>query len=172
MRVAGYEGYLVYSCRRGSANGPCPRPVHVSKPAADEYVEGLVRGLIDGGSLGLVASARELEEARKAYEAARAERRAFVEKTAVLDAEDFDLGYAARKGREVELQHGYEELLARASEVDEMPTSAAAWDGLSFAGKRKVAGGLLDAVVVSPPLSRSPNADITLRFTPRWAHRG
>jgi hypothetical protein len=59
LSVAGPERALTYSCRRKTTDGRCPRPVHVSKRAADDFVEDELVALLDRvRGVDLVASAR------------------------------------------------------------------------------------------------------------------
>jgi hypothetical protein len=158
-----------YGCRRMTSAGSCPRPVHVSAPVADEFVHDAVRDVLTRRDVHLVSSARELEQARHALERARAERKAFVKFTSVLDEDDFRAGYAERQEQEAAAAHAYDELLAQASDAEDMPTSPDAYDALDLKHQRRVAQSLIEGIVVSPPLTRSVrDRRIEDRFALTW----
>lgn len=163
-----------YGCRRFSASSTCERPVYVKKDAADDFVERQIVELLDQGSgVDLVASARGLEQARHAMEDATEQRRRFARQSDILDEEDFREGYAIRKAAEAEAVAKYEELLAKAADVDDLPTSGSAWAALKTdAARRKVARSLISGIVVAPPVSRSKFAPIEDRFEVRWTGAG
>jgi DNA invertase Pin-like site-specific DNA recombinase len=172
LSIAGYPR-TVYGCRRSSSAGPCPRPVYVSKDAADDFVEELIVHVLKRGrATGLVASARELEAARSAFERTKAEREAFVKLASALDPDDFRVGYEERRTREAEAANVYDELLGRASDADALPGDETAWKLLSDEEKRRATRLLIRSVVVAPPLSRSKLASIADRFEVRWASAG
>lgn len=141
---------MTYSCRRVRTTGCCPRPVHVSKDAADRFViETLVDALDGRQGFDLVASARELEAARRDCEEAKAQKEAFVRLADALDEADFRAGYEERRSRESETQEAYDELLARVSEVDDLPKDGSAFRRLDAEAQRRVARSLIAGIVVS-----------------------
>jgi hypothetical protein len=163
---------LTYSCRRKTTNGRCPRPVHVSKPNADRFVEETIIDVLERGGVHVVVSARELEAARAAAARASEEREAFVRLASALDPDDFQAGYSERKAREAEALDAYDALLAQTSSAHDLPADATGWRDLDERAQREIARSLISAVVVSPPLSRSPLADPAERFTIRWPSAG
>ena len=96
-------GRLSYGCRRQSSAGHCPRPVYVSKPRADAFVERVVEDELGGDRLALVASARDVESARLRIEEAREEFAAFTTKARASDpatkavATSASVSYARRR---------------------------------------------------------------------------
>jgi DNA invertase Pin-like site-specific DNA recombinase len=163
----------VYGCRRKSSAGPCPRPVYVSKDAADDFVEETIVDVLERGrGVDLVASARDLEAARNAAERARAEREAFVKLASALEPGDFRAGYEERRAREVEAAAAYDELLAQAADAQALPANGSAWNKLDFEEKRRAARSLIAGIVVAPPRSRSKLTPIADRFTVRWSGAG
>jgi DNA invertase Pin-like site-specific DNA recombinase len=173
LAVAGPTDRLTYSCRRRqTTKGRCPRPVHVSKAAADGYVEDAVRDVVRRGSLDILGDARDLAAAKVARDRAVAERKAYVKFQSALVEEDFAEGYAERQERAAQAEQVYEELLARASEVAELPGDEAAYDALEFADKRALARSLIARVLVAPPQSRSRLASIEDRFALEWKRAG
>lgn len=159
---------LSYACPRLMSTGPCPRPVAITKDVADDYVEELLAELLEQTEgVDIVASAREIERARREWQAAQDEREAFVLLSSALEAADFTAGYEQRKSRESELELRYEELLSEASEANGLPTSASAYRALDFESRRRVARRVIDSLVVSPPLSRSSFADPAERLEVR-----
>lgn len=168
LSVAGYPR-TTYSCRRTSNGERCPRPVHVSKYAADDFVEEAIIDLLEHGGVDLVASARELETLRAAAERATAERKAFVKLASALDPDDFRAGYDDRRAKEAECWHTYDEAAAEATDARELPADGSAWKQFDLAARRRVARSLIDGVVVSPPASHSKRAPIADRFSIRWA---
>jgi DNA invertase Pin-like site-specific DNA recombinase len=173
LAVAGPPDRLTYSCRRRqTTKGRCPRPMHVSKAVADAYVDGVIRNALRNEGVGLVASARELEEARLARDRAVQERKGWVKFKSVVEDEDWAEGYRQRKEAAAQAEHVYDELLARASEVADLPQDEAAYDALDFAGQRRVARSMIERIRVLPPLSRSRLAPIEDRFDLDWKRPG
>jgi DNA invertase Pin-like site-specific DNA recombinase len=172
LAVAGHADRLTYSCRRRqTTKGRCPRPVHVSKAAADQYVEDAVLDALAGGTLDLIAGARELDAAKVARDRAVAERKAVVSMKSVLD-EDFADAYEAAKEAAAHAEHVYDDLLAQTAEVAALPADEDAFDALDFEEQRRVARSLIARVVVEPPLARGRGVPVEDRFTLDWAHRG
>jgi site-specific DNA recombinase len=167
LSVAGYPR-TTYSCRRRPNGERCPRPVHVSKHAADAFVEEAIIDLLEHGSVDLVANARELETLRAAAERATAERKAFVKLASALDPDDFRAGYDDRRTHEAECWQTHDEAAADATDARELPTDGSAFKQLDLTARRRVARSLIDAVVVSPPRSHSKRAPTTDRFSIRW----
>jgi site-specific DNA recombinase len=64
LKVAGHPGKLTYSCRGGSANGTCPRPVHIVKRIADEVVTTKIVESLNAKQLDFLTSGQELKDAR------------------------------------------------------------------------------------------------------------
>jgi len=170
MRVIGSgNGRLYYGCARRSAEGPCPAPTNVTKDAADRFVdEQMVAAITDADAVELLASARELEAARKAAADATRYRKAWHKVQGTVAQGEWDEEYEERKRAEQVAAAAYEEQLAHAADVEDFPEDANAWHALDLAHQRQVARSVIDAVVVAPPASRSRYADITKRFTVRW----
>jgi hypothetical protein len=166
--IGSNHGRPSYGCRRESGDGACPRPVYISAATCNAFVHDAVRGVLDEGSLGLVSSARELERARAAYERAREESQAFVKLSSAIDVEHFQAGYADRRDREAAAAQVYDELLAHASEVDEMPTTGAGYDALDLTHQRRIARSLIERIVVSPPAPRTERGPIEDRLALDW----
>lgn len=171
LSVAGYPR-TTYSCRRRPNGEPCPRPMHVSKHAADQFVEEAIIDLLDHGGIDLVASARELETLRAAAEHATAERKAFVKLASALDPDDFRTGYDHRRIHEAECWHTHDEAAAQATDTRELPANGSAFKQLDLTARRRVARTLIDAVVVTPPPSHSSHAPTCDRLSIRWARPG
>ena len=83
-----------------------------------------------------------------------------------------DAEYEQRKQAERHAADAYEEQLAHAADVEDLPAGADAWHALDIAHQRLVARSLIDAVIVTPPASRSRYADITKRFAVRFKDGG
>ena len=75
--------------------------------------------------------------------------------------------YEQRKRAEQLAADAYEEQLAHAADVEDLPGGRGRLARAGLAHQRRVARSLIDAVVVAPPASRSRYADITERFTVR-----
>jgi len=161
------RGSQTYGCRRSSREGSCPRPVYVSKDRADAFVERELRAVLKHAKVGIVATSRDLENRRRAWEDAREETAAFVENVSARDPH-FARGKAKREADEQRAREAYELLAAQAEEAEQIP-SPSAFDDLDLDGQRHVARLLIDRVVVSPPLSRSRFANVEDRFgRPIW----
>ena len=174
MRVIGSSttGRLSYGCARRSAEGPCPAPTNVTKDAADAFVDRVMVDAIKGGKLQLLASARELETARKAVADATEHRKAWHRVQGTVPDGEWAEEYEQRKQAEQHAANAYEDQLAHAADVDDLPAGTDAWHALDVAHQRQVARSLIDAVVVAPPVTRSRYADITDRFTVRFKDGG
>jgi DNA invertase Pin-like site-specific DNA recombinase len=172
LSVSGDPARMTYACRRRTADGRCPRPVYVSKRGADRIVEKLIIDVIEQVDVGQVATAKELTQARVAAEKATAEREAFVKVASALDPDDYLAGYQERRARESEMLTAYDELLSRAADVEALPAELTGWEALPEERKRRVARSLIDRIEVSPPFTRSRLADVSERFTVRWAGTG
>ena len=122
---------------------------------------------IKDGDAELLASARELEAARQAVADATAYRKAWHRVQGAVTTASGDEEYEQRKRAERQAAAAYEEQLAHAADVEDLPADADAWHALDVAHQRRVARSLIDAVIVAPPASRSRYADITERFTVR-----
>jgi site-specific DNA recombinase len=155
-----------YGCRRRSSDGKCPRPVHVTKAIADAYVERLIVELLDSGDgIDFVVSARDIEEARLAWERAAESRSRFADFADTLDADDFRKGYAKRQDIEQTAHELYDELVARAGDAHEhFPADSTAWRLLDEEHQRRVARQLIERVTVSVPFTRSKYANVEDRF--------
>jgi Recombinase zinc beta ribbon domain len=161
-----------YGCRRvSSRGGRCPRPVYVSKPRADAFVEELLLDMLERTDLDVVASSRDLERARRSRDAARAELEAYIVNAAALDARLFTTGLQARQAKVAEADAAYEDLAAHAEAAESIP-SASAWQALNLDDRRRIARLLIDSIVVAPPLSRSKFAPVEKRLTVRWNGTG
>lgn len=176
MRVGSSGGNggkrLFYGCARRSAEGPCPAPTNVSKEAADAFVDGVMVDAIKDGRLGLLASARELEAARQAVADATAHRKAWHRVQGTVTDDEWREEYEQRQQAERHAANAYEEQLAHAADVEDLPGGADAWRALDVVHQRRVARSLIDRVVVAPPASRSRYADITERFKVRFKGGG
>jgi hypothetical protein len=155
-----------YGCRRRSVAGKCSRPMYVSKAIADAYVERLIVELLDSGEgIDYVASARDIEQARVAWQAAIDSRARFADFLDTLDPEDFRKGYAKRQEVEQAAHEHYQDLLSRADEAsDGFPASGSAWRRLDEAHQRLVARQLIERVTVSAPLAHGKNSPVERRF--------
>jgi site-specific DNA recombinase len=159
MKTAGHPGKLTYSCRNGSADGPCARPVHVTKTSADEAVEMAVAEALDSQRLAVFASAKEIADARKELDRAKAVKTDWLEKTEFLTAEELETGLAPKRKAVEIAQERYDELVAVAEESADLPKDGTAFRKLDEAGQRRVAKLLIEKAVVSPPLTGRTPAD-------------
>jgi DNA invertase Pin-like site-specific DNA recombinase len=175
LGVGGHEGRLTYGCRRVAKGGRCPRPVHVTKDAADDFVEETIEIALRHGQLAAVVSSRDRERQRARVAKAKAELEAFVVTAAALDATLFKTGIDARQVKLDDEQARYDELEARAEAAASVPTLDG-WRELKarndLEGQRRVARLLIDGIVVAPPAPRSKLAPITDRFSIRWGGGG
>lgn len=144
----------------------------MNKDAADAYVDRVMVDAIKGGALTLLASARELEQARQQVADVTAHRKAWHRVQGTVDDGEWRAEYEQRKQAERHAADAYEEQLAHAADVEDLPAGADAWHALDIAHQRRVARSLIDAVIVTPPASRSRYADITKRFAVRFKDGG
>jgi DNA invertase Pin-like site-specific DNA recombinase len=170
LNVAGHEGKLTYSSRgAASADGPPPVRVHVSKRAADAFVESTIAEALNGQALDVFASSKLVEETRQAWEQAKAELDAFLEMTDVLTKDEMTVAIAPRRAKVEAARESYDAALAEAEETVDLPDSGAAFLALDEQGRRRVARSLIERVVVSPPV---PGGTIEDRFTVDWRNGG
>jgi DNA invertase Pin-like site-specific DNA recombinase len=170
LNVAGALGKMTYSTRgAASADGPPPRRVHVSKRAADAFVESTIVEALNGQTLDVFASSKLVAETRQAWEAAKAELDAFLEMTDVLTRDEMAVAIAPRRAKVEAAREAYDAALAEAEETVDLPDSGAAFLALDEQGKRRVARSLIERIVVSPPV---PGGTIEDRFTVDWRNGG
>jgi DNA invertase Pin-like site-specific DNA recombinase len=170
LNVAGHEGRLTYSSRgAASADGPHPVRVHVSKRAADAFVESTIVAALNGQTLDVFASSKLVEETRQAWEAAKAELDAFLELTDVLTRDEMTIAISPRRAKVEATRTAYDTALAEAEETVDLPDSGAGFLALDEQGKRRVARSLIERIVVSPPV---PGGAIEDRFTVVWRNGG
>jgi DNA invertase Pin-like site-specific DNA recombinase len=170
LNVAGHKGKLTYSSRgAASADGPPPVRVHVSKRAADEFVESTIVEALDGRTLDVFASSKLVEETRQAWEAAKAELDAFLEMTDVLTKDEMTVAISPRRAKVEAAREAYDAALAEAEETVDLPDSGAAFLALDEQGRRRVARSLIERIVVSPPV---PGGTIEDRFSVDWRNGG
>ncbi len=160
-----------YACRRQLDKVRCERPTYVSKTRADEFVERAVAEVLQHGSLDVLAPSRDIDRLRRELETARAELERFVVHKSALDAQVFKLGIDARQTAADGAREAYEDAVAAAESAAELP-DVSGWAALDLDGRRRVARALIDKIVVSPPVSRGPHADVARRFEIRWNGAG
>jgi DNA invertase Pin-like site-specific DNA recombinase len=169
MVVTGGEKRLTYGCRRTSSAGPCPRPMYVSKDAADRFViEEIDRALRDG-RFAAARSSRKLAQINHGLQDAEEELHAYILKSSARDPL-FEAGRDAREREVARWRDLRDQEAERADTVDELP-SANCWRELvernDLERMRRVARQLIAAVVVDPPASQT--APIGDRFRePGW----
>lgn len=155
-----------YGCRSRRASGKCSRPVAVSKRRADAFVEARIIDILSASDgIDVVASAREIEDARLAMEDAADTRAAFADRVDQLDPDDFDRIYAKRKATEKDAADHYHDLVSRADDAHELlPADVSVWRSYDAEHKALLAGRLVESIEVLPALSRSPKAVVEDRF--------
>jgi DNA invertase Pin-like site-specific DNA recombinase len=171
MKTAGHPGKLTYSCRGSTADGLCPRPVHVMKPVVDELVLRTLAEALDQTSFDVYASDAQVTEAKAKLDAAKAAKAAWLEKADVvgLSADDLKVALAARDAAVATAEASYEELLAATEETADLPRDGAAFMKLDETSRRRVAASLIDRIVVSPPLAGgAPEDRLDVVFKQRW----
>jgi hypothetical protein len=155
----GDKGRVFYGCQQSK---PCERRVYINRDRVDAHIEAVLVALLESDSdvIDLVASAKDIAAAKAAWHTATENRKWWVRFADTLSDEDFRDGYRERENIEKSARSHYDSLVARAGELDDMPTSASAWHALDDERKRHVARQLIDRVVVLPPLSRSKYAPV------------
>jgi hypothetical protein len=154
LKVAGQPGKLVYSCRStGTANGDCPRPVHVTKAIADEVVTTAIVEALNSKQVAFLSSGQELKDARHDLEEANEAKAKVLAKVDLLT--DAELEEALVSKREaIELaQRRYDEALAQAEATEDLPETGSAFSKLDEIDQRRTARTLIDRVTVSPPVA-------------------
>jgi hypothetical protein len=160
------DGRFNYGCRRQSSAGACPSPTNVKKDAADTFVDEIVAEALDGGTIDAVAATRAVDEAKAAWEAAKAERAALTSKVKPSHP-NFEAWLADADADVDAAQSVYEDASARAGLSGTLPARAD-YLRMSVPDRNRIARVLLAGIVVSRPVSRSKLADIRARFTPDW----
>lgn len=160
------EGRRLYGCRRGTTKVTCPKPVHVTKHVADEYVDGLVVDVLTGKvRIKHVDATKLVADAKKKLDAAVFEADNLMDK--VPPSHPRFAHFLQQTTDAVDdAQAEYDDAVALAGRRSNFP-DADTYMGWSDERRNGVARDLL-RVVVSPPLSRSKFATITDRFTPEF----
>jgi hypothetical protein len=155
-----------YTCRR-TAGGKCEAPTYVSKKRADAHVEEMVVDVLSRGKLDVIVSSQDVERLRQAWKDAQAELESFVVAASSLDAALFKLGLEARQDAVQSARDAFDEAVAQAESAAVLP-DVSGWAMLDLDGKRRVARVLISKIVVTPAISRGPNADVAARLEFRW----
>jgi DNA invertase Pin-like site-specific DNA recombinase len=170
LGVAGDAKHLTYSSRCAApSDGHPPTRVHVSKRAADAFVERTISEALDGQVLDVFASSRQLEDARAGLERARSELTAFLEMTDVLTKDEMEIAIRPRRAKVETAQVAYDEVLAAAESAVDLPKDSSAFLALDELGKRRVARSLIERIVVSPAVKGGTIED---RFRIVWSNGG
>jgi site-specific DNA recombinase len=148
---------LVYRCRGLHGAGGCPEPAYISRPALEEYVEGVWREQMAGQRLAVSGDSQALQTATQQLAEAEEELTAFAADT---------------RARRALKAHYHEALEARARAVDEAhvalqrasaPAPSAelieGYEDLTTEERRRVLGSSIDAVMVWRGDTRAPVAD-------------
>ena len=169
LGVAGHPGRLTYSCRGGSASGSCPRRVHVSKRAADAFVEQLLVQVLDEGRIDFHASTRLVKEALAELEQAKAEHGGVLAKAGILTDGELEAAIIPARVKLETAQQAYERALESAEEAVDLPEDGSAYRLLDEPGKRRAARSAIARIVVSPAIVGAPPAK---RLAVELVHRG
>lgn len=159
---------------RRSGAGACTRRVHVSKLAADAFVTSTIVEALDGQSLNLSASTRQLDDTRAALAQATAAKNAWLETADVLTKDELETALAPRRAAEKAAQDAYDAALAAAEDRVVLPRSGSAFLALDEQRQRRTARSLIDRIVVSPPVTGGTVEDrFSVLFTKdRWTASG
>jgi DNA invertase Pin-like site-specific DNA recombinase len=159
LKVAGHAGKLTYSCRNSSADGPCPRPVHVMKPIADEIVFAALYQACESRRLRIFTSDNAIKDAHAARERAEVGIAKVLEKADVLTKQELEEALVPKRAALEAARNREDEALAQAEESADLPKSGSAFSKLEETAQRRVAKVLIEKVVVSPPLTGGAPAD-------------
>jgi DNA invertase Pin-like site-specific DNA recombinase len=152
LRVAGRADKLTYSCRGGSADGACPRPVHITKTIADEVVTTAIVEALDKRSLVFQSSGQEVKDARAAITEADIAIAKILEKADVLTKDELEAALTPRRAAKEAALRRYDEALEQAEASADLPKDGSAFLKADEIDQRRTAKALIDRVVVSPPL--------------------
>jgi DNA invertase Pin-like site-specific DNA recombinase len=162
LGVAGRAEHLTYASRGASpSDGHPPVRVHVSKQAADAFVERTIVEALDGQTFDVFASTRLVEEAKSQLEAAQAEHAAILAKAGILTDEELEVAIVPARAKGEAKRDAYDEAVAAAESAVDLPKDGAAFLALDELGKRRVAQSLIERIVVSPAV---PGGTIEDRF--------
>lgn len=165
----------LYGCRRGSTTHTCPRPVHVTKGMADDYVDDLVESILAGTvRVKGVGDAKKVGDAKAELDAAVFERDALTEK--VSPAHESFATWMAKADARVDAARGaHDDAVALAGRVRDLPTPAA-YRTWSDVRRNTLARDLLRVVVAAPTDRRASGraplevrtAAVRARLTPEY----
>jgi DNA invertase Pin-like site-specific DNA recombinase len=153
LSVTGPAKNLAYACKSKRADGPCPRPVAISKRAADAFVLSEIEQALNSRGGELLASTRQLEEARQALEVAQGELAGWLEHAGILSAEELQIALRPRRAAVARAQEAYEKALAESGEAADLPESGSMFRSASEQDRRRTARSLIESIVVSPPIA-------------------
>lgn len=158
-----------YACRRTSSSGRCPKPVHITQPRADDYVDAKLREMADGKGprLNRARARRDLNAAKAAAEKAQHDAEEYAKGTIGLTADAIRAGMEAHQANVERTQAAYDELLRRVDDADTFPISGAGWDALDVDGKRAAAAKEIERIVVAPfegPSSKKSDVESRLHI--------
>ncbi|HEY3759084.1 MAG TPA: recombinase family protein [Solirubrobacteraceae bacterium] len=158
---------LVYRCRGLHGAGACPQPTHISRPALEDYVEGIWREQMAAQALAVTRDSQSLQTATQELAQAEEELAAFA---------------ADVTARRVLGERYHAALQTRASAVDAAQAKLRAasslapnaeliegYDELPMEERRRVLGSSIDAVMVEPGDARTP---VTERVRILWRGEG
>jgi site-specific DNA recombinase len=153
LKVAGRATRLTYSCRStGSANGDCPRPVHITKTIADEVVTTAIVEALDKHSLVFQSSGQEVKDAREALAQAEDAKAKVLAKVDLLTDTELEEALGSKREAIEQATRRYDEALAQAEESADLPKDGSAFLKADEIDQRRTAKALIDRVVVSPPV--------------------
>jgi DNA invertase Pin-like site-specific DNA recombinase len=166
LKVAGRADKLTYSCRTSSANGACPRPVHITKTVTDEVVTKAIVRALDKRALVIQSSGQEVKDARKAITQAEEAKAKVLAKVDLLTDAELEEALVPKREAIEQAQRRYDEALAQAEASDGLPEDGSAFLKADEIVQRRTAKVLIDRVVVAPPLpDGTPEDRLDVVFT-------
>jgi DNA invertase Pin-like site-specific DNA recombinase len=150
LAVAGSATNLTYGCRRQRNGGKCKAPVFVLKGRADEFVERQVLEALtaiepargDDGQLARLSEARDV--AQHSFDTA-------LERSLMLSDPARAQALLTRTESALDAaQDALDDATADADTIEGLLPSATHWSELSDDARRRVAGALIDRIVVGP----------------------
>jgi DNA invertase Pin-like site-specific DNA recombinase len=166
LKVAGHASKLTYSCRTSSANGDCPRPVHITKAIADKVVTTATVEALDKRALVFQSSGQEVKDARAAITQADTAIKKVLDKADVLTAQELEDALVPKRAAKEAAKRRYDEALDRAEKSSNLPEDGSAFLRSGEIAQRRTARALIDRVIVSPPVAGgTPEDRLDVVFT-------
>jgi DNA invertase Pin-like site-specific DNA recombinase len=163
------RGKLLYKCKGLSASGKCPAPVSVQGDQADPYIEASFLAWATVELEGVSDEREQMETARAAADAARAELVAFVTATSASANPDLFAAALLQREQAVEDADAEVERVRQSSIVDDLVLSVQSdWPNMRTSERRQLLASAIDSIVVTRGPSQGSRVPFDARVAISW----